>query len=424
MTKIGLIGLGYVGLPLACVFARKYGVVGYDCNPYRVEKLNVKRDAEDMVPQERLDEAFHNGLICTADAKNEQLKACNVYVVAVPTPVCENHTPDLSCLKSASELVGSVISKGDYVVYESTVYPGLTEEYCLPIIEKVSGLKLNEDFYAGYSPERINPKDSVHTVETVCKITSGSTPEAADFIDNLYSSVLGGGTYKASSMKVAEAAKVMENTQRDVNIALMNEFAIIFGKLGIDTHEVVEAANTKWNALRFVPGLVGGHCIGVDPYYLIQKAEQIGISPRLMIEARNLNESMGNRLAMETISLMNKKGILVKDANVLLLGFSFKENCPDTRNTKVESIYRAFAEYTDNITVLDPVVDAEVVKKVYNIDVCTSLDKACAKKYDAIVLCVKHDAFSDIDIRSLMNDKCVVYDVKGALDRDVVTKRL
>lgn len=421
--KIGIIGLGYVGLPLACLFAKKYEVVGYDLNTGRVDEINRGADSAGMMTQEGLEEAFRNGLRCTDDAG--MLKPCDVYIIAVPTPVNGRHIPDTACLESASRTVGKVISRGDTVIYESTVYPGLTEELCLPIIERESGLKLNTDFFAGYSPERINPGDTEHTVENICKITSGSTPEAADRIDALYASVLKGGTYKASSIKVAEAAKVMENTQRDINIAFMNEMAIILNRIGIDTHEVIEAASTKWNFLSFEPGLVGGHCIGVDPYYLIQRAEDYDFMPRMMIEARTINEYMGRYVAEQVMLLLNRNGKCACGANILVMGFTFKENCPDVRNTKVVNVFDTLCRYTDKVTVLDPWADRDEVKQIYGIDIVSDVSDIGDNRYDAIVFCVKHDCFETIDIESLEAPGCVVYDLKGGVkNRRTVTFRL
>ena len=337
--KIGIIGLGYVGFPLACLFAKKYNVVGYDIKESRINEINQGIDSTNEVAPDALKNALMNGMKCTNDLND--LKSCNVYIVAIPTPVDDFHNPELVPLKNASKIVGQVISKGDYVIYESTVYPGVTEEICSPILEEVSGLKLNEDFYIGYSPERINPGDKTHTVENIPKITSGSTPEAAEVIDNLYNSVLLNGTHKAPSIKVAEAAKILENTQRDVNIAFMNEIAIVFNALGIDTTDVLKAASTKWNFLNFSPGLVGGHCISVDPYYLIQRATSRGVVPRIMMEARRLNNTMGNYIAERVVRCMTLHNTSAFNAKILLLGFTFKEDCPDIRNTKVIDIYNS-----------------------------------------------------------------------------------
>lgn len=421
-TKICVIGLGYVGLPLARLFSTKYPTVGYDMNRHRVDALMSGHDATLEVSDELLQDAIeHHGFRCTADL--EDIRDCNFYVVAVPTPVDENNRPDLKPLWGASETVGRVISRGDIVVYESTVYPGVTEEECLPVVEKVSGLRFNVDFFAGYSPERINPGDKLHTVEKIKKVTSGSTPEIANIVDQVYNSVLVNGTHKAPSIKVAEASKIIENSQRDVNIAFMNELAKIFNAMGIDTHDVIEAASSKWNFIRLSPGLVGGHCISVDPYYLIQKAQVYGVLPRVMYNARRLNDGMGCYVAEQVIKCMNKKGILVKDARILLLGITFKENCPDMRNTKVVDIYTTLTEYTRNITVYDPWADREAIRHEYGIDI---VNQQPTDTFDAVILCVAHDRFKAMDVRRLLTDPAngVVYDVKGVLPRETVDARL
>lgn len=411
---IGVIGLGYVGLPLAGLFAAKYPVIGFDINKTRISELILGTDhtleIEDSYLKSIIKKSAddQSGLFCSSNAND--LKVCNIYIVTVPTPVDINNRPDLEMLIKASETVGKVISKGDYVIYESTVYPGVTEEECLPIVEKVSELKLNTDFYAGYSPERINPGDKKHTIEKIKKVTSGSTPEAADYIDALYNTVLINGTHKASSIKVAEASKIIENAQRDVNIAFMNELAKIFNAMDINTNEVIEAAATKWNFIKFHPGLVGGHCISVDPYYLIQKAQVYGVMPRIMTEARRLNDGMGEYVAHQVIKQMNKKGIVVKDAKILILGFTFKENCPDIRNTKVIDIYTTLCEYTHKITIYDPYADVKNVKKKYGIKIEKIIPK---QKYDVILLAVSHDEFEKIDINSLTTTRAVFYDIKG-----------
>ena len=419
-TKIGVIGLGYVGLPLARLFSTKFPTVGFDMNQRRVDALMAGHDATLEVSDELLQEAIDkHGFVCTTDL--EKIRDCNFYVVAVPTPVDENNRPDLAPLQGASETVGKVISKGDVVVYESTVYPGVTEEECLPIVERVSGLKFNKDFFAGYSPERINPGDKLHTVEKIKKVTSGSTPEVADYVDSVYNAVLINGTHKAPSIRVAEASKIIENSQRDVNIAFMNELAKIFNAMDIDTHDVIEAAATKWNFIKLSPGLVGGHCISVDPYYLIQKAQVYGVLPRVMYNARRLNDGMGAYVANQTIKCMNKKGVMVKDAKILILGITFKENCPDIRNTKVVDIYHTLQEYTDNITVCDPWAASDRVEKEYGIGVVSQVP---AEKFDAVILAVAHKEFMDLDVRSLVREGGVVYDVKGVLDRNMVDARL
>lgn len=419
--KICVIGLGYVGLPLARLFSTKFETIGFDMNQSRVDALNAGHDATLEVSDELLQDAIKNhGFRCTNDLN--EIKDFNFYVVAVPTPVDENNRPDLKCLLSASEAVGKVISKNDIVVYESTVYPGVTEEECLPVVERVSGLKFNLDFFAGYSPERINPGDKEHTVEKIKKVTSGSTPEIANIVDEVYNTVLVNGTHKAPSIKVAEASKIIENSQRDVNIAFMNELAKIFNAMGIDTHDVIEAAASKWNFIKMSPGLVGGHCISVDPYYLIQKAQVYGVLPRVMSSARRLNDGMGEYVAHQVIKLMNKKGVLVKDSKILLLGITFKENCPDIRNTKIVDIYSTLSEYTSNITVYDPWAEAAEVRREYGIEIVNELD--ASERYDAVILGVAHKEFLSLDIKSLLNEKAVVYDVKGVLDRDVVDGRL
>lgn len=423
--KIGVIGLGYVGLPLARLFSTKFKTIGFDMNQSRVDALMAGHDATLEVDDDLLQEAINkNGFKCTSNI--EDIKDCNFYIVAVPTPVDSNNRPDLTPLISASETVGKVISKDDIVVYESTVYPGVTEEECLPVVEKVSGLKFNEDFFAGYSPERINPGDKEHTVEKIKKVTSGSTPEIADIVDNIYNSVLINGTHKAPSIKVAEASKIIENSQRDVNIAFMNELAKIFNAMGIDTRDVIEAAASKWNFIKLSPGLVGGHCISVDPYYLIQKAQVYGVLPRIMSNARRLNDGMGDYVANQTIKCMNKKGIIVKDANILILGITFKENCPDVRNTKVVDIYQTLLEYSNNIKVYDPWANPEIVKKHYNIHIQQDLTQVEDTKYDAVILAVSHKEFLNMDIRSLLKNKetGVVYDVKGVLPTDIIDARL
>lgn len=417
--KIAVIGLGYVGLPLARLFSTKFTTVGFDMNQARVDALMTGHDATLEVDDCLLQEAIANGFKCTTDL--EEIRDCNFYVVAVPTPVDDNNRPDLNPLWGASETVGKVISKGDIVVYESTVYPGVTEEECLPVVERVSGLKFNEDFFAGYSPERINPGDKEHTVEKIKKVTSGSTPKIADIVDSVYNAVLINGTHKAPSIKVAEASKIIENSQRDVNIAFMNELAKIFNAMGIDTHDVIEAAASKWNFIKLNPGLVGGHCISVDPYYLIQKAQVYGVLPRIMFSARRLNDGMGAYVANQTIKCMNKKGMMVKDAKILLMGVTFKENCPDVRNTKIVDIYTTLQEYTNNVTVYDPWANADVVKHEYGIDITTELP---IEKFDAVIMGVAHKQFLSLDVKSLVKEGGVIYDVKGLLPRDIVDGRL
>ena len=423
--RICVIGLGYVGLPLARLFSTKYETVGFDMNQSRVDALNGGHDATLEVADELLQDAIKNhGFKCTTNL--EDIRDCNFYVVAVPTPVDNDNHPDLRPLWRASETVGKVISKGDIVVYESTVYPGVTEEECLPVVERVSGLTFNVDFFAGYSPERINPGDKLHTVEKIKKVTSGSTPEIADIVDDVYNSVLLNGTHKAPSIKVAEASKIIENSQRDVNIAFMNELAKIFNAMGIDTHDVIEAAASKWNFIKLSPGLVGGHCISVDPYYLIQKAQVYGVLPRVMSSARRLNDGMGDYVANQAIKLMNKKGVLVKDSKILILGVTFKENCPDIRNTKIVDIYHTLEEYTTNITIYDPWADSSHVKHEYDIEISDKNIEELRGEFDAVILGVAHNEFKEINIREFLKDyeQGVVYDVKGILERNLIDGRL
>ena len=422
MTNITVIGLGYVGLPLAVLFASKYKVIGYDTNPKRVGELLQMTDSTGETDSNSLANAFANGLIVTDSC--DQIKDTDVFIVTVPTPVDANNRPDLAPLIAASQTVGNVIKNSNVVVFESTVYPGVTEEVCVPEIERVSGLKYNVDFFAGYSPERINPGDTIHTVENIVKVTSGSTPEVARRVDALYKSVLKNGTFPVSSIRVAEASKIIENSQRDVNIAFMNELAKIFNAMGIDTNEVIDAASTKWNFIKMRPGLVGGHCIGVDPYYLIQKAQVYGIMPRVMMAARRLNDGMGEYVANQVIRLMNLRGILVKDAKILLLGFTFKENCRDIRNTKVADIYSTLHQYTQNIIVADPWADVKQVQEKYGIKIVGDVSQ-CGGEFDAVVLCVAHSAFKDLDVRAMLNEHGgIVYDVKGFLPKDVADGRL
>jgi UDP-N-acetyl-D-galactosamine dehydrogenase len=416
-TKIAVIGLGYVGLPLARLFATKYNVVGFDINRNRVEELRQGTDStlevEDAALQAVLKPIHNddNGLFVSYDLGD--ISECNVYVVTVPTPVDKNNRPDLTPLYKSSETVGKVLKKGDIVIYESTVYPGVTEEECIPVLERVSGLKFNEDFFAGYSPERINPGDKEHTVEKILKVTSGSTPDVGQKVDALYKSVIVAGTHLAPSIKVAEAAKVIENSQRDINIAFVNELAKIFNILDIDTHAVLEAAGTKWNFLPFKPGLVGGHCIGVDPYYLAQKAQEHGYHPEIILAGRRLNDSMGDYVASQVVKCMIKKGIKVNGAEVLMLGVTFKENCPDVRNTKIVDVVKALKEYSVNVTIYDPWANPDEVKHEYGLDCC--LDMNSEAKFDAIVLGVAHKEFMNLDLNSLKNENAIVYDVKGIL---------
>lgn len=418
-TKICVIGLGYVGLPLARLFSTKYETVGFDMNRARVDALNAGHDATLEVSDELLQSALANGFKCTADI--EDIRECNFYVVAVPTPVDENNNPDLTPLWSASETVGKVISRGNVVVYESTVYPGVTEDECVPVVERISGLKYNVDFFAGYSPERINPGDKLHTVEKIKKVTSGSTPEIAERVNAVYASVIAAGTHLAPSIKVAEAAKVIENSQRDINIAFVNELSKIFTKLGIDTHDVLAAAGTKWNFLPFKPGLVGGHCIGVDPYYLAQCAQRHGYNPEIILAGRRMNDGMGEYVATRVVKLMIRKKIQVVGSKILILGFTFKENCPDVRNTRVIDIVRTRKEYDLDITIHDPWANADVARREYGVDVSNVLPQ---EKFDAVVLAVSHKAFETLDVAALRKPASVLFDVKGFLPADQVDGRL
>lgn len=408
MVKIAVIGLGYVGLPLARLFSTKYETVGFDMNQERVDALMKGHDATLEVPDEFLQLAILEGFKCTTNI--DDIRDCNFYVVAVPTPVDKNHNPDLTPLYGASTTVGKVIQKGDIVVYESTVYPGVTENECIPVVENVSGLKLNVDFYAGYSPERINPGDKLHTVEKIKKVTSGSTPEIGALINEIYASVITAGTHLAPTIKVAEAAKVIENSQRDINIAFVNELSKIFTRLGIDTQDVLEAACTKWNFLPFRPGLVGGHCIGVDPYYLAQCAQNYGYNPEIILAGRRMNDGMGEYVANQVIKLMIKKGIQILGANILILGFTFKENCPDVRNTKVVDIYNSLKEYNTNIRVYDPWANIDIARKEYSINVSNECPE---ETFDAIILAVAHDDFLHFNVAKYVKEQNVIFDVKG-----------
>ncbi|MDP8079223.1 nucleotide sugar dehydrogenase [Phocoenobacter skyensis] len=417
--KIAVIGLGYVGLPLARLFATKYPTVGFDINKPRVEELNNGHDDTLEVSDELLQSALVqenpfkngvNGLYCSADL--EDIKGANIFVITVPTPVDKNNRPVLTPLVKASESVGKVLKEGDIVIYESTVYPGATEEECIPVLERVSGMKFNEDFYAGYSPERINPGDKEHTVEKILKVTSGSTPEIGKIVDDIYKSVIIAGTHLAPTIKVAEAAKVIENSQRDINIAFVNELAKIFNLMDIDTHAVLDAAGTKWNFLPFKPGLVGGHCIGVDPFYLAQKAQEYGYHPEIILAGRRLNDSMGKYVAEQVVKAMIKKDIAVNNAKVLMLGITFKENCPDVRNTKIVDVISALEDFGVKVTTYDPWANSEEVKHEYGI---ASTQKLPNKKFSAIVLGVAHKEFKDLDLFALKENKAIVYDVKGIL---------
>ena len=419
MIKIAIIGLGYVGLPLARLFATKYPVVGFDINQNRINELKSGLDTTFEVEESKLklvlvDSPNQKGLFCSSNI--DDINDCNYYIVTVPTPIDKNNRPDLTPLYKSSETVGKVLKKGDIVIYESTVYPGVTEDECVPVLEKISGLKFNVDFFAGYSPERINPGDKEHTVEKILKVTSGSTPEIGQKVDQLYKSVIIAGTHLAPSIKVAEAAKVIENSQRDINIAFVNELAKIFNLMGINTHDVLAAAGTKWNFLPFKPGLVGGHCIGVDPYYLAQKAQEMGYHPEIILAGRRLNDSMGEYVASQIIKLMIKKGITINNSSILLLGVTFKENCPDVRNTKIVDVVKSLKEYHVNITIYDPWANPADVLHEYNL---VSTYKLPTEKYDAVVLGVSHKEFLDLDLDILRKENAVLYDVKGVLKSNV-----
>lgn len=420
--KIAIIGLGYVGLPLARLFSTKYKTIGFDVNSERINALMKGHDDTLEVSDNLLKKALADGLLFTS--KVEDIQGCDFYIVTVPTPVDENNNPDLSPLKKASATVGKVIGKGGVVIYESTVYPGVTEEVCVPIVEEVSGLRFNVDFYAGYSPERINPGDKEHTVEKIIKVTSGSTPQVADIIDDLYNSVLLNGTHKAPSIKVAEASKVIENSQRDVNIAFMNELAKIFNAMDIDTHDVIAAASTKWNFIKMTPGLVGGHCIGIDPYYLMQKAQVFGVLPRIMTASRELNDGMGEYVAYQVIKCMNKKGIRVKDSKILILGVTFKENCSDIRNTKVVDIYNTLLEYTPYMTIFDGYANYDDVFNEYGLRITNDWENVEKERYDAVILAVAHKEFIGMDVRRWLKQDGIVYDVKGVLPKNIIDARL
>ena len=413
--KIAVIGLGYVGLPLARLFSTKYKTVGFDMSQRRVDALMAGHDATLEVSDELLQSAIANGFTCTANV--DDIKDCNFYVVAVPTPVDRDNKPDLTPLYGASETVGRVIAPGDIVVYESTVYPGVTEDECIPVVEKVSGLKYNVDFFAGYSPERINPGDKLHTVEKIKKVTSGSTPEIGQIVDQVYSSVITAGTHLAPTIKVAEAAKVIENSQRDINIAFVNELSKIFNLMGIDTQAVLEAAGTKWNFLPFRPGLVGGHCIGVDPYYLAMCAQRFGYNPEIILAGRRMNDGMGNYVATQTVKLMVKKGINVSHSKIAIFGFTFKENCPDVRNTKVIDIYNSLKEYGIDITVYDPWANVAVAQHEYGIEPVNTLNPE--HQFDAVIMAVAHNEFKSIDINAFLKEQSVVHDVKWIINDKV-----
>ncbi|WP_194778212.1 nucleotide sugar dehydrogenase [Pararhodonellum marinum] len=429
-SKIAIIGLGYVGLPLAVALAEKYPVVGYDINAPRVDELQKGIDSTLEVEDAALKAVLVQNPVELGEKKKGLLNttaitaisSCNIFIVTVPTPTDKHHKPDLTPMLKASETIAHVLKGGDVVIYESTVYPGVTEEECVPVLEKISGLKFNVDFYAGYSPERINPGDKEHTVTKIKKVTAGSTPEVADYVDELYRSVITAGTFKASSIKVAEAAKVIENSQRDINIAFVNELAKIFNLLGIDTQEVLEAAGTKWNFLPFKPGLVGGHCIGVDPYYLAQKAQEVGYHPEIILAGRRLNDSMGRHVATEVIKHMMRKDLKVIDSKVLILGFTFKENCPDIRNTRVIDIYQELKSFDMEVDIYDPWAAPQEVKHEYGLEILNGDHTLDLSQYSGIILAVAHDQFKGMKIEK--SSDCVVFDVKGVLDKQTVDARL
>ena len=427
-SRIAIIGLGYVGLPLAVEFGKKYPTVGLDINPNRVEELESGVDSTLEVEDDDLKSVLNlkaNGDIgLTVTTEAEKIAECNIFVVTVPTPTDKYNKPVLTPLKKASETIGKYLKKGDVVVYESTVYPGATEEDCIPVLEAFSGLKYNQDFFAGYSPERINPGDKKHTVTKILKVTSGSTPEVAEFIDQLYKTVITAGTFKAASIRVAEAAKVIENSQRDINIAFVNELSKIFNMMDIDTTEVLAAAGTKWNFLAFKPGLVGGHCIGVDPYYLAQKAEEVGYHPEIILSGRRVNDSMGSYVASEVVKLMIQKDIKVKGAKALVLGISFKENCPDIRNTKVIDVVQELQSYNVQVDVYDPWANPDEVNHEYGIDIYTNEDGISSNTYEAIILAVSHEKFKAFDLGKYQSGNAVIYDVKSFLPKEIVDGRL
>lgn len=418
-VRLAIIGLGYVGLPLAVEFSKKYNVIGFDINEKRVIDLSQGNDHTQEVNIADLQKSLKNGLVFTTEI--EDLENCNTFIVTVPTPIDSFKFPDLSFLRKASEMIGSIIKSGDLVVYESTVYPGCTEEECVPVLEKTSGLKFNQDFFVGYSPERINPGDKIRTLPQIKKVTSGSTPDVANRVDDLYRSIISAGTHKAPSIKVAEASKAIENAQRDVNISFVNELALIFDRLGIDTNDVIEAAGTKWNFLKYKPGLVGGHCIGVDPYYLTYKAQSVGYHPQVILSGRRVNDNMGSFIANKAIKMMIQKDIPVKSSKALILGVTFKENCPDIRNTKVVDIYTELNSYGLQVDIYDPWADIEEVKNEYHIDCKNSL---YSSKYALIILAVAHNEFLQMDLKSILEDKGIIFDSKSCLDRDLVDARL
>jgi UDP-N-acetyl-D-galactosamine dehydrogenase len=426
-TRIAVIGLGYVGLPLASAFAAKFAVTGFDIDPLRIANLKSGLDQTLQVDEYTLKNVIvqkpaSQGLYFSSNI--EDLRACQIYIVTVPTPADKHNRPDLSLLFKASETVAGVLKTGDLVIYESTVYPGVTEEECVPILERLSKLAFNKDFFVGYSPERINPGDKVRNVTNILKVTSGSTPAVADYVDDLYRTIVTAGTHKASSIKVAEAAKVIENSQRDINIAFVNELSKIFNRMGVDTHDVLEAAGTKWNFLKFYPGLVGGHCIGVDPYYLAQKAQELGYHPEIILAGRRLNDTMSSYIAGEVVKLMIKNDIQVKASRILILGFTFKENCPDVRNTKVIDIIKELESYNTQVTTYDPWAKPQEVMDEYGVITVNSFEDISSQQFDTIILAVAHDAFKAIDLLHLRKPNSMVYDGKGFLDRSQVDYRL
>jgi UDP-N-acetyl-D-glucosamine/UDP-N-acetyl-D-galactosamine dehydrogenase len=418
--EIAIVGLGYVGLPLAVAFGKKYKTIGFDINQKRIEELKEFNDRTLEVTKGEIKKSQ----FLEFTSNQEQMRNCSIYVVTVPTPIDTDKTPDLSAIRNASQLVGNLLSKGDYVIYESTVYPGVTEEICVPILEEYSGLKFNHDFFCGYSPERINPGDKNHRVEDIVKVTSGSTKEAANVIDKLYSSIITAGTFKASSIKVAEAAKVIENTQRDINIALINELSIVFDTLNIDTKDVLEAAETKWNFINFKPGLVGGHCIGVDPYYLTYKAIKSGYTPEIILTGRKLNDDMGKYVSKRTLDLLNESNIAPKDSNILIMGFSFKENCPDIRNSLVFDLYSTIKKDCNFVDVFDPWVDPKEAKEYYDLDI---IDAPKRDFYDAIIIAIAHQEFLDLgieEIRRFGKNNSIIFDIKSIFDSNDTDGRL
>lgn len=415
--KLGIIGQGYVGLPLAAAFGKHFQTIGFDIDKDRIQELKSGKDKTLQLTTEEI----KNSTYLSFSSLEEEIKSCNIYIITVPTPIDKYKAPNLSYLIAATEMIANLLKDGDLVIYESTVYPGCTEEECIPVLEKLSGLKCNSDFFVGYSPERINPGDKINTLEKICKVTSGSNPETAEIVDHLYQTIITAGTHKAPSIKVAEASKAIENAQRDINISFVNELALIFDKLGIDTNDVIEAASTKWNFLKFKPGLVGGHCIGVDPYYLAYKAESVGYHPQVILSGRRVNDNMGMFAANKLIKLMLKKDHKIAQSNVLILGFTFKENCPDIRNTRVIDIYKELIQFDLNVDIYDPWALNEQVKSEYGIDLIPSIDY---KKYRAVVVAVAHHQFLELDFNVFKLNKAVIFDTKSVIDRKFVDARL